>query len=311
MHVLTRMAICLFITPITFAGTMGTAACQGLPLTISCEEKHWDLGVQALYLQPVVGPERTLAMGALDGASAFHNKWGWGFLLDGSYHFSTGNDLNLNWTHYDVSTQGGAYLGTTPLGTATFTPNRVNRFDQVNLLIGQQVTVSPKTKTHFVAGLQYAGIRSDLTGFYSITTDELDAGITAITQYNQAEYNGLGPVIGADYAYSLGRGWHATVAGAFSVLYGTGRNNSEFFYGPNNITGTSSYSSTHLVVPAMDLAFGLKFEVATHAGLLNVLGGYRTINYFNSLVSVTSSGTYQANFGLYGPYFGFNWLGNA
>ena len=49
-------------------------------------------------------------------------------------------------------------------------------------------------------------------------------------------------------------------------------------------------------------------------GVLNLEGGYMSTNYFNALQSqggAISGSLASSDYGLYGPYFGLKYLGNA
>jgi len=49
-------------------------------------------------------------------------------------------------------------------------------------------------------------------------------------------------------------------------------------------------------------------------GTLNLEAGYQALNYFNAFQTLGTSGLNSltdTDFGLYGPYFGVNWVGNA
>jgi len=71
-------------------------ACAAGNVTVPCERSAWDLGVDALYLRS----EDNNGVGAVN-ANSFRAKYGWGFRLEGSYHFGTGNDATVNWAHYN------------------------------------------------------------------------------------------------------------------------------------------------------------------------------------------------------------------
>ena len=97
-------AIGLVLSGISFAGTMGPV-CSPVNSTVPCPMNAWDLGVEALYLKPVYNATGAYINNAIDTQdySEISNKWGWGFRLDGSYHFNTGNDASLDWMHYDTT----------------------------------------------------------------------------------------------------------------------------------------------------------------------------------------------------------------
>ncbi len=90
-----------------FAGTMGPVCTPG-NITVPSVKSAWGVGVQALYLDttftngnstfgnngPIFGPG--FGRGFQDSWSS---RWGWGFGLEGSFQFNTGNELNINWSH--------------------------------------------------------------------------------------------------------------------------------------------------------------------------------------------------------------------
>lgn len=104
-NAVTTFMLCALSIKMAQAGTLGEVKpiCSPDHVTVSCPFNAWDLGISALYLQP--NTNSVLLNPILNaGDDEFHSvdsSWDWGFLLEGSYHFSTGNDLNLNWLHFD------------------------------------------------------------------------------------------------------------------------------------------------------------------------------------------------------------------
>lgn len=293
------------------AGTQGTS-CNPDHVTVPCESKSWDLGIKALYLQPVYGSSQSYVVSGFNNYSV-NNQWGWGYELEGSYYFGTGNDIHMDWTHYDVSSGNGNFPGNLPLGlgATTFNLQSLNRFDQVNLVMGQHADFGIVKNLRFYGGIQYANIRNDMLSTYQPTPIALLAGVTGGTQHNNSDFNGVGPVIGIDYAYDLLRGLSITANTASSILYGTARGVQGFVFAPTNLVPASSYASTNSIVPGVEAKLGLNYAQALGQGMLNLSGGYQVLNYFNALSVIGLTNVPSTNFGLYGPYFGLNWRANA
>ncbi len=79
-------------------------------VTVPCESSAWDFGGQALYLKPSFGAPFAGVTRVANATSGFdypyfnkNNDWSWGFQLEGSFHFGTGNDIDLNWYHLSNS----------------------------------------------------------------------------------------------------------------------------------------------------------------------------------------------------------------
>lgn len=310
------------------AGTMGPTCAPG-NVTVPCEAKGWDLGVQALYLRPVVGADRARVSSARFTPSRIENlkyDFDWGFKLDGSYHFNTGNDATLSWLHYQEST---GRSGLTGLDVAVFlgsqlqvqapipmTLSNKNNFDQVNMVMGQLVQFSAADKLRFYSGLQYAHMYENRTYLLS---NSLFAPLPTGQSFNQldnSEYKGLGPVIGIDYAYYLAQSLSVTANGAGSILYGKNRSINTYVLNPVGGLAFPRFYNKLSMVPSLEAKVGLNYDYRMNQGVLSVLGGFQAINYFNALQtlgpdSILAPKLSAADYGLYGPYFGVKYLGNA
>ncbi len=101
---LKKIAMVVFIlgSSAGFASSMGPAYTEG-NVTVPSVYPLWTFSAQALYLQPnysgidFYGVIEDANFSAVDFQKV-NDKQAWGFKLEGTYHFYTGNDLNLNWS---------------------------------------------------------------------------------------------------------------------------------------------------------------------------------------------------------------------
>ncbi len=297
------------VSGIATAGAMGPVCTPG-SVTVPCEAKAWSLGVQALYLRPLYDSDRAYVVSS-NNIYEKQDKWGWGYELDGAYHFSSGSDLALNWMHYDVDSHIGNFIGITPVGVTGYSMDHTNKFDQVNLVMGQHVDFGQLKNARFYGGLQYANIHSHDFRDYELNAVARANHITGIGSHDNSDFNGIGPVIGIDYSYDLPHGISMTANTAGSILSGTSRNSTGFAYAPSGLVPTNTYQSKKAIVPGFGAKLGLSYAHAMAQGVLNISGGYQVVNYFNALTVLKTGARTDSDFGLYGPYFGLSWLGNA
>lgn len=306
----TAVAVLALGSSAAFAGTMGPVCTAG-NVTVPCESTAWDFGIEALYLQPsysndfgYAGATTTTVPGSVtESYVSASPKWNWGFKLEGSYHFGTGSDLNLNWYHLGqkstTRTYGNTFVPTFGLGTSTST--RVTAkpaWDAVNLEFGQHVDFSEFKNVRFHAGLQYARVQDKRSA----------VGTTGSSVYNfsqTSKYSGIGPRVGADFMYGFGNGLGLYAKGATAILAGTSKVNSAQ---SNNfqINATALRSSRSTIVPELEGTLGVNYTYAMAQGNLTLDVGYMWQNYFNVLARPTS----DSNFGVSGLIFGGKWVGS-
>lgn len=304
----------LSVSSFVFAGTMGPICTPG-NVTVPCEAQRWDIGVQALYLKAVTN--NSYARVSEHVHDTIDSDWDWGSRLEGSFHFNTGNDVTLNWTHFSDSSTPSGFIGTVSVASLTnvpFTVNYDNRFDQVNLVMGQYADFSAVKHMRFYGGLQYANIQSNQTNFYSVAVPSLQ--ITAISLFNNSDFKGVGPTIGIDYSYDLTDALSVTANGATGILYGTSRYNAGYVGSPINLVMRSAYGAKKAMVPVVEAKLGLNYGYAMPQGVLNIEGGYQALNYFNALQAqalqnIAANTLLATDYGLYGPYLGVKYLANA
>ncbi len=302
----TAVAVLALGSSAVFAGTMGPVCAPG-NVTIPCERSAWDIGGRALYLQPTTtghlwdGNVVTTA----NNGTVIHDTtpdWGWGFMIEGSYHFNTGNDLNLNWYHMNRRTNE-VWVGGVLNGAYSVEP----KWDQVNLELGQEIDFSDMKMLRLHAGIEYARVKHENAfvanpSLFPIFPFTIVRGVGANTGYN-----GFGPRVGADMTYGLGNGFGVYANAAGSLLIGTLKQSIFGFTGADAIFNISASKTT--MVPELEAKLGARYDYAMAQGDLGFDVGYMWVNYFDAHATAFT-GDY-ANFALNGVYFGLKWVGNV
>ncbi len=323
----TAVAVLALSSSAVFAGTMGPV-CSAVNVTVPCESTAWDVGARALYLQPVYsgGGYSYAAINNNNRYLDYNNTWGWGFMVEGSYHFETGSDANLNWYHfsrsanksYTVNNAGG--LGNLVSVTNTTTGNISTdpKWDAVNLEFGQHVDFGEKKDIRFHGGVQYARIANTttlsatLTGAITSVAGNA-AGTYSVSVQRKPTYNGFGPRVGADMGYAWGNGLGVYANGAMALLAGSSKVAISATDNQGNSLTQSASKST--IAPELEAKLGLSYDYAVAQGDLTLDLGWMWVNYWNVTQSVAGIGplsvAQEGGFGVQGLYFGLKWLGNV
>ncbi len=301
----TAVAVLALGSSAVFAGTMGPVCAPG-NVTVPCEATAWDFGAQALYLQQSFERPDAIADFGLDdvisssSARRRGDRWGWGFQIEGSYHFNTGNDIDLNWYHLDRS-HTFRFTGVNDSNDPSdlFRTRDKGQWDAVNLEVGQHVDFSQWTKIRFHEGAQYSRINS--------SSNILDLTDGNFSRALSETYNGFGPRAGADLYYDVGNGFAVYGKAATALLAGTNKFNARGFADVNpNFTSRSRT----VVVPELEGKLGAKYTYAMASGDLTLDVGYMWVDYLNSRIRTVGLTTAD-DFSLNGIYFGAKWVGNV
>lgn len=292
----TAVAVLALGSSAVFAGTMGPVCTPG-NVTVPCEKCAWDFGGYALYLEPAyTNPDFThvpFVPTVFNGTTTYRSvnsnpAWGWGFKIEGSYHFNTGNDFNLNWYHWSRSTRnsysGVVFADADPLLPVTTGVRRFGpRWDAVNFEFGQHVDFSEFDSMRLHAGVQYARVKHNIAlGGPGTNT----AGVVVNPAYyvnGHSTFNGFGPRVGADLNYAFGNGFAIYGNGAAAILVGNSGHREYIIRQTADGTRNDVYffGSRRTMVPELEAKLGAKYTYCMAQGDLSLDVGWMWANYFN------------------------------
>lgn len=316
----TAAAVLALSSSAVFAGTMGPVCAPG-PVTVPCENTAWDFGGRALYLRPA-GSDFTSYTVVTSGNNTNINfndsnfKWGWGFEIEGSYHFSTGNDINVNWYHYEKTTDFNRFGLVVPddiffdFSSVDLLSQVKPRWDAVNFEFGQRVNFGEHKVIRFHGGAQWANIRRNVNAALRETPNPR----TLATPFpfglsSQTKFNGFGPRVGLDMAYHFGNGLAIYANGATALLVG----NTKFNVTVSNATNVpttfiNAYGKKNSISPELEGKLGAMYTYGMGNGDLTLDVGYMVVDYLNGLSLANNN---INDFNLQGLYFGAKWVGNV
>jgi hypothetical protein len=309
----TAVAVLALGSSAVFAGTMGPVCTPG-SVTVPCERIAWDFGVQALYLQPIVDHYAGYYIDTLGGYhyNELEPDWDWGFRLEGSYHFATGNDLNVNWYHYRSDDNDHHFSIFNPGDDITSSGHYRHHFsiepqwDAVNVELGQHVDFGEFKDIRFHGGIQYARIKHEFHSNVLFDTTTIATPFSSIYGRHRAytEFEGVGPRLGADMTFSMGNGLGIYGKGAAAILVGE----TEFRDGTNVLANNFAFArgDRNAMVPELDARLGAVYTYAMPQGDVSLDVGYLFVHYFDA----QHFGLVRSDFSIHGPYAGVKWVGS-
>lgn len=247
-------------------------ACSAGNVTVPCERSAWDLGVDGLYLRSTDN----------DNSATLRAKQGWGYRVEGSFHFGTGNDASLSWAYFKKDTPS-------TLGNNNRTDE--SRFNVVNFELGQHVDLGESFDVRFHGGVQYFQLKDNRTN--------VDTGNNNLTTHDNHKLDGFGPRAGVNMTYDFGNGFGlfgnsamALVASKFSDAGTTDANGAAQ-------AATKSYTTAL----STDMQAGVKYTHAMAQGDLTARLGWTTHRVAQKSDMVDQSWN--------GVFVGLKWVGNA
>jgi hypothetical protein len=264
--------LCLY-SSVIFSGEMG-----------KCADDVWQFGGHAIYAE--------LSPGGIEYENldlSLNLPWSWGFALEGSYQYGGGDDISMNWFHYQSQMSNQLQE---PNATIMLSP----AWDQVNLEVGKTIQLRHMDKLRFHAGLNFSHLAYGANLSFE---GQLGQAPINFTQWQRmdASYNGLGLRSGFLLAHDFQNHLTLFADAAVSLLAGSANLATHNNFG---IVDTSQMR----IVPEFDARVGTQYDYHLSEGLLSAEISWLWLNYVNAF-------NHEAkHFGLQGLYFGLKWSGD-
>lgn len=295
-------------------GHSGTMGCQTEGVTVPCDTRAWEVSISAPYLKPI-----SSLLNPYLHRNSIKSPWDWGFILEGSYRFGTGNDINLNWLHFNDN-YGDVVSAHFPEAAIpillTTHLNFETKLDVVNFEFAQSIHLGRKTNSRVHAGMQYANadIDRNVQRFEQINNES--AYLSQVSSV-EARYNGLGPRLGGELSHQLPHGFSVFAKGAMAFLVGEAKTKlaGSNLSGPR-VTPFTRYISQKTLVPEIEAKLGANYQFNGNLGQFNFLAGWMFQHYFKMFLLPPGERINRAShptsheLSLHGPFIQAKWVSN-
>jgi Legionella pneumophila major outer membrane protein precursor len=326
----TAVAVLALSSSVAFAGTMG---CTPGSVTVPCEMTAWDFGIAALYYEPAYdsgGTYNQLFQYHQNGNNEafwmndYDPDWGWGFKLTGSYHFDTGNDLTVDWYHYDQTTNQAWQFndfGGRNDNFWLYLDNKV-RWDAVNIEYGQHMDAGMSNDLRVHGGVTIVSLKNSPNAWIRDFGGGVGSG-QHVFIYNEAKYNGVGVRGGVDFSRDFQNGLKGYVKTAVGLTTGKAKFHTWVrgtgFAAPGATNTFFIHGEHNKVVGQLEGSIGGTYTMPMSNGNVIFDIGWNFINYFNAMHGFSfAAGTgafapsiVESDQGFQGPSFGVKWIGNV
>lgn len=158
---------------------------------------------------------------------------------------------------------------------ATAIANAGLQYNLYDALVGRHFEIDEHTRLRIYGGFRFATIRQQ----FNATYDGADANLGFVS--TRSDFDGFGPLIGGDAAWSLYHGFHLYAKGHAALMTGTLSNP----YSETNNAGLTTYANinyaTRRVLPVLGVGIGGGWQ-HDH---VSIRVGYEITNWFNLIDS--------------------------
>ncbi len=278
--------------------------CEEGKVSTPCASTAWDFGATALYLTQRDGTPTYLGYSLGDDGKKvwqdFRPDSGFGFRLEGSYHYGTGYDLNVNWLYYSKKSNQDLLLAN-QLGQNIVSPVNVDAtWNFINFEFGNKVNFGEMRDIRFFGGAQFASVDNKIN-VSGVTNPARLSGVV--------KYNGFGPRVGAQLNNDFKNGLSLYAMGAMSILAGPAKADLPILLN-GNVIGGNRADKVHYV-PTLEGKLGGNYTFHMAQGDLSIDAGYMWLDLRGTYLVPSPSGAdiQECNTSFGAPYLGFKWVG--
>ncbi len=327
----------------TYAATPTDAA--PFQVAVPYLQSGLQLMLEGLYLKPTNNNVDYATIGSISSSSSdtgtvsgsnrvIQPNYNFGFRVGLGYVFpSSGNDAQLNWTHFyknsdDSATAGSnQFISALPTSdvfgngningtqiTASTSANMKFRLDNIDLDTGQYLDIGTRLQTRLFAGLRLTHLKNNITDNYSGIPLLVPTTFATESNTYNSKFNGIGPRFGVDTSYHVTHCFGVAAHAAVALLVGKIDSDSSFVNTAANADGaTTTTSSTitdssHQIVPNLDGKLGVNYSyLFRNTTAINAELGYQ-VSYYKDAVNwlQPSGGTEFDSAAFDGPYLSLN-----
>jgi len=262
--------------------------------------------LEGLYLQPTIsGNDTTFATLGTPNSTGGTNfqtesvspQYNFGFRVGLGYIFpNSGNDVQLNWTHFNHNTTDTAQ-GLAGGVNVAFSGNLQSKYDAIDLDVGQYMSIGTRFQTRLFAGVRAAQLQANQTN-----TQQIVGSPVAFNQIDNDKFEGIGPRLGIDAKYNVFDCFGVVAHMASSLLVSTVKESNERYNSTGVVSSAQAFDNQTQIVPGFDAKLGVDYSIRFNQAAtssMNIELGWQATQYVHAFQDGDGAG-------FQGPYLGVN-----